>query len=281
MSDSSETDVLVVGAGPVGLSLSILLGRLGIAHRVVERREGLHFAPQAHVVSARTMEIFRVAGIDPVALQGVATPPGDLASVQWVHTLAGPELGRLALITPERLAKLLSVTAVPQANISQHRLEPDAIDAQGDHFDTTGLDLGIHYERGALVPDGTTPPSPANPVSDVLPSTCPGARLPHVWLERAGERISTHDLLDLRKPILLSASRAWHEAALALGLPAYRIGPGGDVADPESAWTRVCEISDVGAIIVRPDGHVGWRAQGFVADPRAVLSEALARILPS
>ena len=117
-------EVLIVGGGPIGLTCSILLSRLGLANRVVERNAGLHAAPQAHVVSARTMEIFRAAGIDDGGIRAAATPVADLAIVVWTHTLAGPELGRLRLATPERAAKMLAAGPEPFANISQHLLEP-------------------------------------------------------------------------------------------------------------------------------------------------------------
>ncbi|MEM7017331.1 MAG: FAD-dependent monooxygenase, partial [Pseudomonadota bacterium] len=46
-----QTEILIVGAGPVGLVTALLLEKLGIDYRLVERREGLHTAPQAHVTS--------------------------------------------------------------------------------------------------------------------------------------------------------------------------------------------------------------------------------------
>ena len=54
-----ETRVLVVGAGPVGILTGLLLDRLGIDFLIVERRPGLHQAPQAHVISSRSLEICR------------------------------------------------------------------------------------------------------------------------------------------------------------------------------------------------------------------------------
>ena len=90
----------------------------------MEKREGLHRAPQAHVISSRTMEILRAAGIDQEVVRAIAAPMADIGSVQWVHTLAGPEIGRIQLATPERIGKMLSSTPTPFANISQSRLEP-------------------------------------------------------------------------------------------------------------------------------------------------------------
>ena len=51
--------VLIVGAGPVGLTLSALLSRFGVDHLVCERRARPSTHPQAHFVNNRTMEIFR------------------------------------------------------------------------------------------------------------------------------------------------------------------------------------------------------------------------------
>src|SRR5204863_7022983 len=90
-----EVPVLIVGAGPVGMTAAILLARQGIESLVVDRRPGPHRAPQAHVVNPRSLEIFRSAGLDRETLRRLATPRDDGSHVSWVTTLAGPELGRL------------------------------------------------------------------------------------------------------------------------------------------------------------------------------------------
>ena len=56
------TPVLVVGAGPSGLTASLLLSRFDIPHILIDKRSGPIAAPAAHVVNRRSMEIFRQAG---------------------------------------------------------------------------------------------------------------------------------------------------------------------------------------------------------------------------
>ncbi len=58
------TDVLIVGAGPAGLTVAGALARQGVDVLVVERHAGTSPFPKATGVSARTMEIFRSWGID-------------------------------------------------------------------------------------------------------------------------------------------------------------------------------------------------------------------------
>ncbi|MFE3059687.1 FAD-dependent monooxygenase [Nocardia sp. NPDC059239] len=59
-----RTSVLVIGGGPVGLTLSILLSRMGIDHRVMEARTEPSPHPKARGISARSMEIFRRCGLE-------------------------------------------------------------------------------------------------------------------------------------------------------------------------------------------------------------------------
>ncbi|MFG2917086.1 FAD-dependent monooxygenase [Kitasatospora sp. NPDC048298] len=58
------TPVLVVGGGPVGLTLSVLLSGHGVPHLLVEAHPSTSRHPKARGVSARSMEIFRKCGLE-------------------------------------------------------------------------------------------------------------------------------------------------------------------------------------------------------------------------
>jgi len=59
----AETQVVIVGAGPVGLTLSIMLGRLGVPCTLIERNPAPSGLPKMERCNARTMEIYRRLGI--------------------------------------------------------------------------------------------------------------------------------------------------------------------------------------------------------------------------
>src|SRR5688572_20710864 len=58
-----DTEVLIVGAGPVGLVLAVDLGQKGVRCTLVERKDAPQFLPKMERCNARTMEIFRRMGI--------------------------------------------------------------------------------------------------------------------------------------------------------------------------------------------------------------------------
>jgi putative polyketide hydroxylase len=136
---------------------------------------------------------------------------------------------------------------------------------------TLGHILGSAYEAGAFVPDGTPPPQIADPVAEYTPSARPGRRAPHVWLSREGSRVSTIDLFD-GSFVLLSPSEGWcmsgREVAATLAVP-FRAEL---IAD--AGWAETYEVGKLGAVLVRPDGHVALRA-----DPAANLRRVLASVL--
>jgi 2-polyprenyl-6-methoxyphenol hydroxylase-like FAD-dependent oxidoreductase len=58
-----ETDVVIVGAGPTGLFLALLLAKLGVRARIVDAAEGPGTTSRALAVQARTLEIYRQVGL--------------------------------------------------------------------------------------------------------------------------------------------------------------------------------------------------------------------------
>jgi hypothetical protein len=114
----------------------------------------------------------------------------------------------------------------------------------------------------------------------------PGSRVPHLWLERGGQHLSTLDLLDGRFVFLAGAGGTpWCEAAKTVAqahgvaLTAYRLGPDADLLDVENAGPTRLGISSEGAMLIRPDGFVAWRSTTLPVDPVYQFEQALSHIL--
>lgn len=142
--------------------------------------------------------------------------------------------------------------------------------------DVLGHVLGTAYETGALIPDGSAPPAPANPVAEYVPVARPGHRAPHFWLKMNGTRVSTLDLFG-RAFVLLSASEAWIS-------PARRITNRVDVPLDahlirDREWALVYGVGERGAVLVRPDGYVAWRTTDEQPSRDTVVADVLREIL--
>jgi len=119
-----QVDVLIVGAGPVGLAAAIMLERLGVSCMLVERRSGLHTAPQAHVISSRSLEICRAMGIDDADIRAGGTHPGDSLHIRWVDHLVGRDLGVYSMASDlDQVARMFAQTPTPTCNLSQDQFE--------------------------------------------------------------------------------------------------------------------------------------------------------------
>src|SRR5690349_1507600 len=64
-----ETDVLIVGAGPVGLMVSCVLARHGVSCHIIEKEQQRSLLSRAIVVQARTLELFTLLGLERAFLQ--------------------------------------------------------------------------------------------------------------------------------------------------------------------------------------------------------------------
>lgn len=163
-----------------------------------------------------------------------------------------------------------------------------ALDLQNYRSNALGVELGQRYTSRAVVGDGTLFPEPTrDPELHYHATTHPGAHLPHAWVEHERRQVSTLDLVGHGRFSLITGigGRPWAEAAaklaadLDLELPVHIIGYRCEYDDVLGDWAALREISDTGALLVRPDRHVAWRSPGLPADPYHVLSTALRHAL--
>lgn len=171
-------------------------------------------------------------------------------AIKMVHLPAA--LGTDAEPTSERLHASL-------ADPSKAEEIAAAVEMQREHFDLFGLQLGYVYGDGALVPE--EPPAEPGSPSQYEPTARPGARLPHAWLSEVGGS-STLDLVPLDRPVLFSfgGHDVWADALGAADVSTVRVGVDTPALD---SWRLLCDVDDSGALLVRPDHHVAWRARSI------------------
>lgn len=264
---------------------------------------------QAVGISDFPVEINHVAGWEMAALcaeryqQGRVFLAGDAAhrmtpagafgmntGIQDVHNLCW----KLALVLQGMAAEsLLSSYEVERLPVGRRNVEQSfqfVLQFEREDFgadlNTLGYTLGTSYESKAVIPDGTECPARTNPLRDYLPTARPGNRAPHVWLERHGERLSTLDLFDRDFTLLAGpGGHPWLQAgSLVAGqfripLHSYCVGKDGDVRDTHHDWAATYGVTADGAVLVRPDGHVAWRAETSAQEPRVELERVLSAVL--
>jgi putative polyketide hydroxylase len=216
----------------------------------------------------------------PYAAQGANTGIQDVHNLVWklAAVLAGQAgTGLLDSYHAERHPTAYFAAEQSSLRTGSLRADPGFRGERPELAHPFVLMLGYVYEHGALIPDGGPPPA-----TDRLELIGrPGTRVPHAWV-RPGQT-STLDLCGPGFALLADGAgrlddagwldgagrldgAGWLEAAARLGVPGHRLAAV-DWLDPG------------GALLVRPDAVVAWRADGPVADPAAVLSGVLDTVL--
>jgi 2-polyprenyl-6-methoxyphenol hydroxylase-like FAD-dependent oxidoreductase len=132
-----------------------------------------------------------------------------------------------------------------------------------------GIEAGYRYVGSPLVwPEAGDGPDPDNP--RYVPTTWPGARLPHAWLD---DGTALHDRMGPGYTLLrLGGTQAdvssLQRAVRALGAPLEVL----DIPD-----RRVREIAGFDLLLVRPDLHVAWRANRLADDVGTIAAIATGR----
>src|SRR5688572_2326585 len=124
-----ETEVLIIGAGPVGLVLAIELGRRGVRCTLVERKSAPQFLPKMERCNARTMEIFRRMGL-AAKVRAAGLPAEVPMDVYIVRALDQPPLLHSPYPSVDEARRAIdacndgSMPLEPYQLISQYTLEP-------------------------------------------------------------------------------------------------------------------------------------------------------------
>jgi len=200
---------------------------------------------------------------------GANTGIGDAYNLAWklAFVLNGKaETGLLASYDPERrpvaeftveqaYARYLRRLTVGSAT-GEHAEIPYESVIFGYRYQSPIVLSGVDDEREGLVED------------PYQPSGHPGIRAPHIVLKHGDEHISILDLFGKNYVLLIaSAGEMWRDAIqlvrtnLRFELDVYQIGKtDNDLIDEHDSFLAAYGLTESGAVLVRPDGYIAWRA---------------------
>lgn len=177
-------------------------------------------------------------------------------------------------------------TAEQMALLSQQR---QGEGSAGITVDIRDVNTGYRYGAGAFAREAGDEDLPLARRPEEWRGE-PGTYAVHLMFEQVGKPISTLDLVDSHFVLLAGPhGHHWKEAAqhakevLHLELPSYQIGGEiGDIIDTENRFCEAYGITSTGAVLLRPDGFIGWRSKGAepnIQEARQALTQALSTLL--
>ncbi len=134
----TDTNVLIVGGGPVGMTLACVLAEYGVRSILVERNPSTTQHPKMDITNARSMELFERAGL-AARLRAVAVPDSQPFDVSWITALNGHELHRFVYPGAGEFRRLMherndgTMPSQPPMRVSQVIIEPVLKQAIDEH----------------------------------------------------------------------------------------------------------------------------------------------------
>lgn len=273
--------------------IALVRAAIGIPDIPVKFKKVLTWEMAARVADRFQQDRIFIVG-DAARVQPPSGGLGGNTGIAEAHNLAWKlaavlrgEAGEDLLATYDMERRPIADYTVEQVVMLSQQREHEGTD--GITVNTLHVNMGYRYPDGAFIPegDGQNLPLVQQPESW---TGQPGSRAAHVVLERNGQRLSSIDLFGSRFVLLVGSDRKnWVEAAkhvkdtLRFPIDIYQVdGHNADFNNPGNDFLDAYGITSTGAVLVRPDGYIGWRKPGTgenKGEMEKMLTNALSTIL--
>lgn len=183
---SLDTDVLIVGAGPVGLFLANECARRGLRFRIIEARASQSEHSKALAIFPRTLEIFDMAGIVAPFLE-VANRVTSVAVIAHKHRLAHMPFTPdetpypfVAMVPQDVTERLLAEQLMRRGGAVEYETSFFSADQHDGHVSVTLARNGQHEKMTAAFVVGCD--GARSPVRHLLNLSFEGAEYPEHFL---------------------------------------------------------------------------------------------------